>query len=137
MPSLGLGSRVVTPLDLASAYSTIAAGGVYSKPMAIRRVVLADGTVSKAGWGVPEPDGRWTVGGRSSIFLYVAGPRSVLDLELHGFTFLGSAIRPPRVRLLGTQGRWLGVTYPDDRPRVEAALRQLVAAGEYPERLWG
>jgi len=29
------------------------------------------------------------------------------------------------------------MTYPDDRPRVEEALRQLVAAGEYPERLWG
>ena len=42
-----------------------------------------------------------------------------------------------RVRLLGTQGKWLGVTYPDDRPRVAAALSQLVAAGEYPERLWG
>ena len=41
-----------------------------------------------------------------------------------------------RVRLLGTSGRWLGVTYPDDRPTVGAALRQLVAAGEYPERLW-
>jgi len=38
-----------------------------------------------------------------------------------------------RVRLLGTDARWLGVTYPDDRPRVEAALRQMVAAGEYPE----
>jgi MobA-like NTP transferase protein len=42
-----------------------------------------------------------------------------------------------RVRLLGTDARWLGVTYPDDRPRVEAALRRMVAAGEYPERLWG
>ena len=42
-----------------------------------------------------------------------------------------------RVRLLDTRGRWLGMTYPDDRPRVEEALRQLVAAGEYPERLWG
>jgi len=42
-----------------------------------------------------------------------------------------------RVRLLGTRARWLGVTYPDDRPRVAAVLRQLVAAGEYPERLWG
>ena len=41
-----------------------------------------------------------------------------------------------RVRLVGTSGRWLGVTYPDDRPRVETALRQLVAAGEYPARLW-
>lgn len=40
-----------------------------------------------------------------------------------------------RVRVLGTRARWLGITYPDDRPRVAAALRQLVAAGEYPERL--
>src|SRR5436305_1006625 len=54
VPSLGLGSRVVTPLDLASAYSSIAACGIYSKPMAIRKVVLADGSVSKAGWGVPQ-----------------------------------------------------------------------------------
>ena len=44
--------------------------------------------------------------------------------------------REARVRLLGTRARWLGVTYPDDRPRVAAALQQLVAAGEYPERLW-
>jgi penicillin-binding protein 1A len=55
VPSMGLGSRVVTPLDLASAYSTLAAGGIYSKPMAIRKVVLADGTVSKeSSWGVPQ-----------------------------------------------------------------------------------
>jgi penicillin-binding protein 1A len=55
VPSMGLGSRVVTPLDLASAYSTIAAGGIYSKPMAIRKVVLPGGKVDReAGWGVPQ-----------------------------------------------------------------------------------
>jgi penicillin-binding protein 1A len=55
VPSMGLGSRVVTPLDLASAYSTIAAGGIYSKPMAIRKVILAGGKVDKeSGWGVPQ-----------------------------------------------------------------------------------
>ena len=41
VPSLGLGSIGVSPLDMASAYATIAAGGIYSKPMAIRKVVLA------------------------------------------------------------------------------------------------
>ena len=40
VPSMGLGSRVVTPMDMASVYSTLAAGGIYSKPMAIRKVVL-------------------------------------------------------------------------------------------------
>jgi penicillin-binding protein 1A len=55
VPSMGLGSRVVTPLDLASAYSTIAAGGIYSKPMAIRKVVLPGGKVDReAGWGVAQ-----------------------------------------------------------------------------------
>jgi penicillin-binding protein 1A len=53
VPSMGLGSRVVTPLDLASAYSTLAAGGIYSKPMAIRKVILPGGKVDRdAGWGV-------------------------------------------------------------------------------------
>ena len=55
VPSIGLGSRVVTPMDLASAYSTLAAGGIYSEPMAIRRVVLADGKVDReSGWGIPK-----------------------------------------------------------------------------------
>jgi penicillin-binding protein 1A len=55
VPSMGLGAIAVTPLDMASAYSTIAAGGVYSKPMAIRKVVLPNGTVDdQAGWGKPD-----------------------------------------------------------------------------------
>jgi penicillin-binding protein 1A len=55
VPSMGLGSRVVTPLDMASAYSTLAAGGIYSKPMAIRKVVLPGGKVdTEAGWGVAQ-----------------------------------------------------------------------------------
>jgi penicillin-binding protein 1A len=55
VPSLTLGSIGVTPLEMASAYSTIAAGGVYSKPMAITKVVLASGKVdTDAGWGKPK-----------------------------------------------------------------------------------
>jgi penicillin-binding protein 1A len=63
VPSIGLGSIAVSPLDMASAYATIAAGGIYSKPMAIRKVVLANGRVdTDAGWGKPDqtrviPDG--------------------------------------------------------------------------------
>jgi len=54
-PSLGLGSIAVTPLDMASAYATLAAGGVYSRPMAITKVVLPTGAVDRsAGWGRPK-----------------------------------------------------------------------------------
>ena len=55
VPALGLGAMGVSPLDMASAYATIAAGGIYSRPMAITKVVLPDGRVDEgAGWGVPE-----------------------------------------------------------------------------------
>ena len=49
-PSLALGTAAVTPLDMASVYATLAAGGVYSRPLAIRRVVFSDGRTD-AGWG--------------------------------------------------------------------------------------
>jgi len=55
VPSIGLGSIEVSPLDMASAYATLAAGGIYSKPRAIRRVVLANGKEDEeAGWGKPK-----------------------------------------------------------------------------------
>ncbi len=32
---------------------------------------------------------------------------------------------------------WLGVTYSDDKPKVEAGIRQMVDNGKYPASLWG
>jgi penicillin-binding protein 1A len=48
--SIGLGSNAVSVLEMASAYATLAAGGVYSEPMAIRKVVQPNGKVDPA-WG--------------------------------------------------------------------------------------
>ena len=48
VPAMGLGSVAVSPLDMASAYATLAAGGVYSEPTAIRKVILRG-----------KPDDRW------------------------------------------------------------------------------
>jgi penicillin-binding protein 1A len=53
--SVGLGSNSVGVLEMASAYATIAARGVHSEPMAIRKVVLPNGKVDAgAGWGRPK-----------------------------------------------------------------------------------
>ena len=55
VPAMGLGSIAVSPLDMASAYATLAAGGIYSTPTAIRKVVLPGGKVdTDAKWGVPK-----------------------------------------------------------------------------------
>jgi hypothetical protein len=52
---------------------------------------------------------------------------------------VGSLVREgkARVRVLPTGEKWFGVTYPEDRPRVQAAIREIVARGVYPENLWG
>jgi penicillin-binding protein 1A len=55
VPAMGLGADAISPLEEASAYATLAARGIYSKPMAIRQVVLANGKVdTDAGWGQPD-----------------------------------------------------------------------------------
>jgi NDP-sugar pyrophosphorylase family protein len=36
------------------------------------------------------------------------------------------------VDIVKTQSAWLGITFPDDKPQVAEALRQLVDAGHYP-----
>jgi penicillin-binding protein 1A len=53
--SIGLGSLAVSPLDMAAAYATFAAMGVYAKPMAITKVILPGGHEDKdSGWGKPQ-----------------------------------------------------------------------------------
>jgi penicillin-binding protein 1A len=55
VPAMGLGAISVSPLEMAAAYATLAAGGIYSRPMAIRKVVLAGGKVdTETGWGKPQ-----------------------------------------------------------------------------------
>ncbi len=41
------------------------------------------------------------------------------------------------VRVLPTTSTWFGVTYREDKPRVQAAIAELVRAGQYPANLLG
>jgi hypothetical protein len=42
-----------------------------------------------------------------------------------------------RVKVLHSSSAWFGVTYREDRPYVSEEIGKLVAAKEYPEKLWG
>jgi NDP-sugar pyrophosphorylase family protein len=37
--------------------------------------------------------------------------------------------------VLQTNGSWFGVTYPDDKPFVQASIQALIASGDYPAKL--
>lgn len=40
------------------------------------------------------------------------------------------------VAVLTTTEKWYGVTYREDKPMVEAAIRDMKSAGKYPKKLW-
>ena len=41
-----------------------------------------------------------------------------------------------RIKVLPARDGWFGVTYREDRARVEAAVRDLIRRGLYPAKLW-
>jgi len=47
------------------------------------------------------------------------------------------AAKRARMRVLSSNASWFGVTYPDDKARVQKSIRALVERGEYPSPLWG
>jgi UTP-glucose-1-phosphate uridylyltransferase len=41
-----------------------------------------------------------------------------------------------QLKVLRSRDSWFGVTYREDKPMVEASIRELIAAGKYPANLW-
>jgi hypothetical protein len=61
-----------------------------------------------------------------------AGSEIYLPNSVNALIHSGNA----RVKVLPTQGGWLGVTYRDDRPHVVEGIARLIREGVYSERLW-
>ncbi|MEK6275250.1 MAG: transglycosylase domain-containing protein [Actinomycetota bacterium] len=145
VPSLGLGSIGVSPLDMASAYATIAAGGIRSKPMAIRKVVLADGKEDEdAGWGKPDRD-------RVIPDWVAAEVTRILELNIQGGTGVGANIGRPAGGKTGTTENhadaWfcgitptLSATVWVGYPQAEIPMTNVhgisVAGGTFPATIW-
>jgi penicillin-binding protein 1A len=145
LPSLGLGSIGVSPLEMASAYATLAAGGVYSEPMAIRKVVLAEGDEdTEAGWGVPER--------KRVIADWVAAEvREILEDNMFSGTGTAAYFGRPAAGKTGTTDlhtdAWFCGFTPDlsttvwvGYPRVNTPMESVhgisVAGGTFPAEIW-
>ncbi len=128
VPSMGLGSRVVTPMDMASVYSTIAAGGIYSKPMAIRRVVLPGGKVdAEAGWGKPQR--------KRVISDWVAAEVTrILEENMTGGTGVGAYFGRTSAGKTGTTDDYADAWFCGFTPSLEATIWIGYPRGEIPMR---
>jgi penicillin-binding protein 1A len=145
-PSITLGTMGVTPLELASAYATLAAGGVYSKPMAITKVVLPNGKVdTDAGWGQSKrerviPD--WVASTVTQVLeqnmLYGTGTGAHVsghtDAGKTGTTddYADAWFSGYTPRLVGTV--WMG--YPTGRIPMLDVHGIAVSGGTFPAQIW-
>lgn len=69
-------------------------------------------------------------------FLAARGAEPKSEFYLPAVVSMMVARREASVRVLPTESTWFGVTYREDKPRVEAAIAELVRAGKYPAKLF-
>ncbi len=145
VPSLGLGAIAISPLDLASGYATIAGRGMYSRPMAIRKVILRDGREdTEAGWGKPQ---RRRVMSEGEAYVVT----KILEENMQYGTGTGAALVRPAAGKTGTTDDhadawfagftpdlttvvWVG--YPQGEIPMESVHGISVSGGSFPADIW-
>ena len=143
--SIGLGSNSVSVLEMSSAYATLAAGGVYSEPMAIRRVVLANGKEDdEAGWGKARRKRVFSDGVAYEV-------TKILERNVQAGTGTGANIGRPMAGKTGTTENhadawfvgytpnlatavWVG--YPNAQVEMTSVHGIRVAGGTFPATIW-
>jgi hypothetical protein len=97
-----------------------------------RRTLDADALVSMNFWLFGPACFGWM---ESAFVRFLQGCPDPLKSECYLPTVVDERIAEVGARcpVLRTVGHWFGVTYPEDKPAVVAAIRALIAAGEYPE----
>jgi penicillin-binding protein 1A len=138
VPSITLGTSGVSPLEMADAYATLAAGGIHHKPQAIVKVVMPNGRVD---WK-PKTKGKRAI---------PAGVASVVTqcLERVASAGTGSATGAyfpyPRAGKTGTTEDGADLWYVGYTPQLAAAVwmgdserrsAMPVYGGDYPAPMW-
>lgn len=98
--------------------------------------IPGDGVASMNMWGFT-PGLFSELEARFLLFLQRNGD-NVLKAEYFLPDFVGALVGEGRatVRVLPTDERWFGVTYVEDKPRIQQAIQALIGQGVYPENLW-
>jgi penicillin-binding protein 1A len=144
LPSEGLGGLTygVSPLEMASAYATLAAGGVRSEPKAIRKVVFPDGKSDDL--GKPKRKRVFSDGAAYTV-------TKVLEKNIQAGTGTSANIGCPAAGKTGTTDNfadawfvgytphmstavWVG--YPNARIEMTSVHGISVAGGTFPAEIW-
>ena len=145
VPSLGLGSIAISPLDLASGYATLAGRGVYSRPMAIRKVILPGDREDTRPAGASRSRRRVMSEGEAYVVT------KILEENMQYGTGTGAALVRPAAGKTGTTDDhadawfagytpdlttvvWVG--YPQGEIPMEIVHGISVSGGSFPAEIW-
>lgn len=111
--------------------------GILPTEVGVGRKFAGETIVSMNCWGFT-PDIFPRLDERFGVFLARALVESPLKAEFYLPGSISDLIarKEAAVRVLPTTSSWFGVTYREDKPRVVAALAELVQSGQYPQKLW-
>ena len=125
VPAMGLGSIAVSPLDMASAYATLAAGGIYTEPTAIRKVVLPNG----------KPDTRWARDHRRTRVVsdgVASVVTRILEDNIRYGTGTRAALNRPAAGKTGTTDEHADAWFVGYTPNLATAVWMGYTRGEIP-----
>jgi penicillin-binding protein 1A len=125
VPAMGLGSIAVSPLDMASAYATLAAGGIYTEPTAIRKVVLPNGKLDTR-WARERQRTRVISDGVASVVT------SVLEDNIRYGTGTRAAFDRPAAGKTGTTDEHADAWFVGYTPLLATAVWMGYTRGEVP-----
>lgn len=127
----GLLSKVEELTDI---YAT-PTGAENRPPDAPVQVLTGLETVSMNMWGFhPEVFPAFTAGFAEFLNVHLLDPKAEYYIPLAVDRLLQAGTATCAV--LPTPAQWFGVTYQEDKPRVQASLQAIVADGTYPAPLW-
>lgn len=110
-------------------------GAKYTDAAGVTHRLAGDETVSMNMWGfTPTLFGH--LRRQFAAFLEKHGREEKSEFYIPAAVNELIAAKRERVKVLPTPDSWFGVTYREDRPRVIESVRNLVAHGDYPEKLW-
>ncbi len=121
--------------ELTEIYRT-PAGAENRAPDGPARALTGGETVSMNMWGFqPEVFAGFSAGLADFLGTRLTDPKAEFYIPLAVDRLLQSGAATCAV--LPTGAQWFGVTYQEDKPRVQEALREIVESGAYPAPLWG
>jgi NDP-sugar pyrophosphorylase family protein len=64
----------------------------------------------------------------------ISNPKAEFFIPIVADAFINQGLG--KIKVIPTPSKWFGVTYKEDAPEVKESIRELIAKGEYPEKLW-